>query len=112
VSRILSTEETVIHTTEQNNFLRNKQALVNINTLNKSQEFKLVLEMIEPDSWSLLEPAKALPEFEDLPWIEEAPWHLDAHTLASLLLRSHLIEVGRLVNVGIDKGRGEVCLLS
>jgi len=105
-------EETVIHITDQNHFLRNKQALVNINTLNKSQEFEFVLEMIEPDSWSLLEPTKTLPELEDLPWIEEAPWHLDEHPLASLLLRSHLIEVGRLVNLSMNKGQGEVYLSS
>jgi len=60
----------------------------------------------------LFEPVKALPELEDLPWIEEALWHLDEHALASLLLRSHLIEVGRLVNVSMDKGRGEVYLSS
>jgi len=68
--------------------------------------------MIEPDSWSLFEAIEALLELEDFPWIEEAPWHLDEHALTSLLLRSHLIEVGRLVNFSMDKGRGEVYLSS
>jgi len=80
--------------------------------LNESQEFKLILEMVEPDLKSLLEAIKALLELEDFPWIEEAPWHLDEHALASLLLRSHLIEVGRLVNFSMDKGQGKVYLSS
>jgi len=68
--------------------------------------------MIEPDSWSLLEPIEAFLELEDLSWIRGASWHFDKDVLASLLLRGHLIKVGRLVNVRMDEGRGEVYLSS
>jgi len=68
--------------------------------------------VIEPDSWSLLEPIEAFLELKDLSWIREASWHFNKDALALLLLRGHLIKVRGLIDVGMSEGRAEVGLPS
>ena len=106
-----SIEQRVVHVDQANDLGGDEQAGIEIDLLFESDSFEVRLKMVEEVSGRLLQTVQTLLQLVYLPRFPISACHFNMSTSSRLFFRSHLIPVGRVIDIGMDEGSGVVDLL-